>query len=167
MTESYSISLIQFTLTHYLDIEAGHLVTEQMPEFTSSGKSNPRETAYIWYSDVKEAVNKLCRKYDRNYWPEICQDLGREGARFSVEKLSPIQRYVVKNCIFGDCGSVCQKLATERRQPCIEIWAICRMQRILNGDPKPENVKSLPEAAQARKKWRSKKNLKQYNIVRR
>jgi hypothetical protein len=135
MRESYSVSLIQFTLTHWWDIRAGQLTTEQMSEYTRSiGRRNPRETAYIWMADVANAIGSLRKPYDPDTWSLIYHDLGAEGARMQVEKLGPAQRYVIKNCIFGECGAACQKLKREARGNCREIGAVLRMRRFLNGE---------------------------------
>jgi len=160
----YTPGIIRFGLTHYLDIKNGNSVIEE-GLFRSNGKGNPNESALTLLADIDRAISSLCKSYDKDLWPEISR-LNPEMMRARSEDMPPAQRYIVKNCIFGDCGRECQRAKSESQHyKCLESGSIYRMMDFLNEEKPRELVKSIPEVVFARKKWRSKRNLKQYKGV--
>lgn len=160
----YTPGIIRFGLTHYLDIKNGNSVIEE-GLFRSNGKGNPNESALTLLADIDRAISSLCKSYNKDLWPEISR-LNTEMMRARSEYMPPSQRYIVKNCIFGDCGRKCQRSKSEsQRYICLESGSIYRMINFLNGEKPRELVKSIPEVKQAKKRWKKWRNLKPFADV--
>jgi len=133
----YTPKIVRFILTHYLDIRAGG--SETGDQGRSPNRGNPNEGLLVQAADVSSAISCLCKPYDKDLWPDICQ-LPSEMMRARAEELPPAQRYVVKNCIFGECRdwrgyqTPCQFAKDESHKAfdCKEAWAIARMVDYLN-----------------------------------
>jgi len=135
MELSYSNALIKFNLRNYIDISSGNFPKQKAVDagfLKSVGRNNPNETWYVWIADIQEAIEKL---NPGGLWKDMCQDIGFESMRANLYRLLPVQRYLVKNCIFGECYW-CRKMldCPTGKDKCTESWAISKMRRILNGE---------------------------------
>ncbi|MBN1690436.1 MAG: hypothetical protein JW901_05400 [Dehalococcoidia bacterium] len=154
MIESYSNKLIKFGLRHYIDIASGNPPLKKAADqgfVKSAGRKNPNETFNIWLADIQRAIAAL---HKDDLWSRMVRDVGFEVMRANLSKLPPIQRYLVKHCIFGECY-YCQNLkdCPEEKlgDSCDESGTIGRMRRFLNGEE--YNVGALPhQSALARGK---------------
>lgn len=138
MIESYSNKLIKFGLRHYIDIASGNPPLKKAADqgfVKSAGRHNPNETFNIWLADIQRAIAALCPGND--LWSRMIMDVGFEIMRANVPKLPPVQKYLVKHCIFGECYYCqAQKDCPEEKlgDRCDESTTISRMRRFLNGE---------------------------------
>jgi hypothetical protein len=164
---SYFPSMVRYLLTHYLDVPAAEGEGGRSPN-----RGNPSEASWAGRADLDRGISSLCPHYEKDLWPEICQ-LSPELMRARLECLSKDQRYVVQNCIFGECvgenglHTPCQYPKNEyHRYHCREAWAVNKIVKFLNEETRMERESSLLDGAlsvpEMRKAWQKKRNLKQF-----
>ncbi|MCK9569819.1 hypothetical protein M0R72_12825 [Candidatus Pacearchaeota archaeon] len=138
MSESYSNALIKFGLRHYIDIASGNPPLKKAADqgfVKSAGRKNPNETFNIWLADIQRAIASLAKD---DLWSVMVRDVGFEIMRASLHKLPPVQKHLIKHCIFGECY-YCQSMKDCPEEKygdrCDESHSIGRMRRFLNGEP--------------------------------
>ncbi|MCK9569528.1 hypothetical protein M0R72_11360 [Candidatus Pacearchaeota archaeon] len=150
MLESYSNALIKFGLRHYIDIASGNPPLKKAADhgfIKSAGRKNPNETFNIWLADIQRAIASL----DKNpLWSAMVRDVGLEIMRANIHKLPPVQKYLIKHCIFGECY-YCQNMKDCPEEKygdrCDESHSIGRMRRFLNGEEYENNQQTTDARA--------------------